>query len=152
MRTACRVPRNLEEVVSRTVAVVIGAHTTCADNWKCIRESAATNWKCPCTSSASVLTYRLTQYNPSERLSITSYHLPDDYVLATDGFDTTFSRWDEGEVIRLIDSSLNNWLISCNEECWPGGAWCDSYTDRSTPWWSAVWRLCWYQTLHAPST
>jgi hypothetical protein len=122
--------------MSRTVAVIIGAHTTDRNNWKCIRESAH-KLEVP-LHVIGVGTDLPPDPVQSFRETIDYInHLPDDYVLVTDGFDTTFSRWDEGEVIRLIDNSLNNWFISCNEECWPGGAWCDSYTDRGTPWWSA---------------
>ena len=122
--------------MSNTVAVVIGAHTIHADNWKCIRESA---------EQLSVPLHVMgiggsIPPNPvdgfRESIEFVS-HLDDDYILATDGFDTTFSRWNEDEVIHLIDDSPGNLFVSCNEECWPAGPWCDSYTDRSTPWWSA---------------
>jgi len=79
------VPRNLEEVVSRTVAVVIGAHTTCADNWKCIRESAH-KLEVP-LHVIGIGTDLPPDPVQSFRETIDYInHLPDDYVLATDGF------------------------------------------------------------------
>mgnify|MGYP001577883455 CR=1 FL=1 len=60
---------------------------------------------------------------------------PAEYVLSTDAYDVLVSRWDEDEVISLIDAEPSGIINSCEADCWPGGPWAAAYKPE-TPWWA----------------
>lgn len=118
--------------MSRTVAVVTGAFTNDPNDWACLRHSAA---KC------GLRLHVLGEGHGYPHLGVFPQYLipyvqalPDDYVLLTDAYDVIVNRWDADEVIRLVDATKSGLLVSCNDECWPEGSWCEAYPDTGTPW------------------
>lgn len=61
-----------------------------------------------------------------------------DCVVVTDAFDVLVSRWDPDEIIRKILDAPGNLIMSCEADCWPAGAWCQSYRawESPTPWYA----------------
>eukprot|EP00919_Chromeraceae_sp_WS-2016_P009262 GHVR01021829.1.p1 GENE.GHVR01021829.1~~GHVR01021829.1.p1 ORF type:complete len:247 (+),score=23.34 GHVR01021829.1:441-1181(+) len=118
--------------MSRSVAVVTPAYTTDENAWYCLLESATRNG-----IKLHVLGGHAGYPGPVEvfREFIPLVEdLPDDYVLFTDSYDVIVNRWDAEEVMRAVDAAPSGLVVSCNDECWPVGPWCDSYPDNGTPW------------------
>lgn len=116
------------------VLVMTSAYNTDPSTWRVIRESARAN-----KMDLHVIgvgrpfpqlgTYRdMIEYAQSQPQS--QYN----YILLTDGYDVMVNRWDEQELVGLIDRQPGKLLVSCNDECWPAGPWDASYPDYGTPW------------------
>lgn len=52
---------------------------------------------------------------------------PEEYCIVTDSYDVLMVRWNEQEAISALDCASGR-LISCEDNCWPPGKWCESYT------------------------
>ncbi len=115
------------------IHVVAHAYTSDASQWEGLRETAAKN-KVPLTMRG------LNQPCPWDAgfPDFVAYlrQRPEPYVLVTDAFDVLVSRWDEAELISLIDAEPSGIIQSCEDNCWPAGEWCSAYK-RETPWYAA---------------
>jgi hypothetical protein len=117
--------------VSRSVAVITCAFTNNPDHWRYLRESAKING----LNLHVIGNGKNFPGNVDVFKELIPYveSLDDEYILLTDGYDVLVNRWNEDEVIELVDAS-RGLLVSCNDECWPEGPWCKSYPDNGTPW------------------
>lgn len=115
------------------VAIVTCAFTNDPRQWECLRESAK---HCNVT-----LNVNGEGRGYPEMVGLFSELIPlveamsQEYILLTDAYDVLMNRWDEDEVIELVEASIGGLVFSCESNCWPSGPWCGHYGPPETPWW-----------------
>lgn len=113
--------------------VYTSAYTTDPEQWRCIRESAA-------ILKVSLIVHGIgrgyTHIHSLDEICEIMATNPADYSLLTDGYDTFFARWDENEVIELIENEPGKILMAGEDWCWPDGPWAAAYAEKPTPWYA----------------
>ena len=132
--------------MSRTIATITGSYTPDDSNWECLRDSALHNGikivpvgpNDQCLEPGVMHVFGRGEHFPHletfRRLIPYVENLEDDYILHTDAHDVIVNRWDPEEVMQAVDACPSGMLMSCNDECWPAGPWCEAYPENGTPW------------------
>jgi hypothetical protein len=112
------------------IKVLTGAYTTDPDQWRHFRDSAVRH-------KVDLKVFGEGQPYPGlpAYRDVLAYldTLTHPYVMITDAYDVAIVRWSEAEIAARIEASPGKILMSCEENCWPAGPWCEAYRQRKDP-------------------
>lgn len=113
------------------ILVLAAAFTSRATDYACLTETAERH-KVPLTVIGTCRSFPPYEDLFQETIDLLKDR-PEPYVMFVDAYDVMVSRWDESEVIRVIEESKAGVVVAAESHCWPPGWWCKVYAGQSAP-------------------
>ncbi len=125
------------------VQIISSSFTVGSNAWACLRESAERCGAPPLYVFGQNRRWPGARKIYQEALEVIA-RLSPPYIVATDSHDVLMSRWDEQEIIALIEASPGRLIVAAEDHCWPKGPWSEVYEKQahSTPWYAANGGQC----------